>query len=181
MDSPKRSVSPLVGKIITIVIWGVGLALLLARKWLCATFHLNTEMYMASIMGPAWAFMLVCFLAGFLRVFRRPAEKWSRRGRVIFALAATFVLALPQIDLLLTLRDGWSFIHIVNRYWLIIPCVTALVFFLLPAGIVVVSWLDHNRSISTLRALGLALVIYAVLYVPFGLWINTLIVTTPAW
>ena len=75
MDSLEHSHPPIMGKWITITIWVMGITLQLARKWLCTIFHLNTEMFMASIMGPLWAFMLVCLLAGFLRVFRRPAEK----------------------------------------------------------------------------------------------------------
>jgi hypothetical protein len=179
MTPSSRSPAPFIGKLITLAIWVAGFSLLLARKWLIRVFGLNTEWYIASIAGPAWAFFLVVCLAVFLRLFRRLAEKWSQRWRAVFALATAFVLALPQQDLIVTLRGGWYFQHTVNPFWLILPAVTALAFFILPAAVVLAAWLGHNRQLSTLRALGLALVIHGLVYVPFGLWVNTLIKTTP--
>jgi hypothetical protein len=179
MNQSSHSPAPAIRKLITLAIWVAAFALLLARKWLIGVFGLNTTWYGASFMGPAWAFFLVVCLAVFLRMFRQPAEKWSQRARVIFALVAAFVLALPQYDLILTVRGGWSFQIAVNRLWLILPLVTGVVFTLLPASVIVAAWLGHNRLLSTLRALGLALVVHGLVYVPFGLWVNTLIKEIP--
>ena len=176
MNSPEHSHSPNIGKWITITIWVMGIALQIARKWLCTLFNLNTEWFMMSIMGPLWSFMLVCLLAGFLRAFRRPAEKWSNFGRVAFAFVATLVLSIPQVDLIMALREGWSFSYLIRTMRLVFPLYTALAFFFVPAAIVVFSWLRYNRSVSTVRALGMALVIHGLVYVPYGLWVNQLII-----
>ena len=175
MDSPEHSHNPAIGKWITLTIWGFGFALLFARRWLCTLFHLNTEMYFVSFVGPLWAFMLVCVLAGFLRLFRRPAEKWSNFWRAVFAVVPTLLLMLPQADLIMILREGWHFPQRIDLPRLIISSITALMFYITPAAIVVLSWLRHNRLVSTARALGLALVTNGLLYVPFGLWLNQLI------
>jgi hypothetical protein len=173
--TPEVSRSPSLGKAFTITIWVIGLALQFARPWVNAVFRLNTEMFMASVMGPLWAFMLVCLLAGLLRVLRRATEKWRPPWRVAFALVFTLVLALPQIDLIMLFRESDRFPHYIDPARLILLWTTPLVFYALPAAVVVASWLRHNRPVSTARALGLALVIFELVYVPFGLFINQLI------
>jgi hypothetical protein len=175
MHTPEQPHSPTPGKWFTIAIWLVGIALQVARPWLIAFFRLNTEVFMISFMGPVWAFLLVCLLTGFLRVFRRLAKKWSQHWRVVFALVLSVVLALPQIDLIMLFRESDRFPHYIDPMRLQLFWGTPLVFYALPAVVVVASWLRHNRPISTRRALGLALVIYGVVYVPFGLWVNQLI------
>jgi hypothetical protein len=175
MPSSARSASPRNARWITILIWVLGLALLFARKWLGSLFHLNTEWFMASSMGPLWALMLVVLLAGFLRIFRRPAEKWSRPWRTLFACVALLVLALPQIDLIMAMREGLFFPQNLSGARLQVLLVTAVVFYLLPAAVVVLSWLNHNRLVSAARALGLSLLLHGLVYVPYGLWLNELI------
>ena len=176
MDSPQLSHHPTIGKWITILIWIIGIALLLARNWLSTVFNLNTELFMVSILGPLWSLMLVCLLAGLLRMFRKPAEKWSHFWRVMFVSVATLVLAVPQVDLIMALREGGHFPQSVDTIRLVVIAATAFVFFLVPAAIVVISWLRHNISISSVRALGLALVVHGLIYVPFGLWVNEMII-----
>jgi hypothetical protein len=175
MHSSDHSASPRVARWITIFIWLLGLAFLFARKWLASLFHLNTEWFMASNMAPLWALLLVCLLAGFLRIFRRPAEKWSRSWRILFACAAALLLALPQIDLIMAMREGLFFPQNLSGARLLVLLVTAVVFYLLPAAVVVLSWLNHNRLVSAARALGLALLLHGLVYIPYGLWLNELI------
>ncbi|MHC1781661.1 MAG: hypothetical protein AB9891_02665 [Anaerolineaceae bacterium] len=88
-------------KWITISIWAVALVLLFTRPWQVSVFKLNTEIFMFSTFGPTWAFLLVCLLAGFLRIFRGLTGKWSSPARTAFALGFTLVLAIPQIDLIM--------------------------------------------------------------------------------
>jgi hypothetical protein len=162
------------GKWVTLAIWGGGLILLFARPWLSKVFALNTDIFMVSVMGPLWAFMLVCWLTGFLQVIRRPAEKWTDLWRVIFALVSLVVFAIPQIDFINVFRETDRFPHYIDPMRGILLVVTPLVFYALPAAVVVGSWLGLNRLVSTWRALGLALVIFGVVYVPFGLLVNQL-------
>jgi len=120
------------------------------------------------------AFLLVCVLAGVLLVFRRWRKNGTPPGGSPSPLVSALVLALPQIDLIMLFRESDRFPHSVDPMRLILFLVTPLVFYALPAAVVVASWLRHNRPVSTLRALGLALVIFGLVYVPFGLWLNDL-------
>ena len=154
MDSPACPRSPKAGKWITILVWVLGLTLLFARKWLGSLFHLNTEWFMASSMGPLWALLLVCLLAGVLRIFRRAAEKWSPAWRILFACAAILVLALPQIDLIMAMREGLFFPKNLTGARLQVLLVTAVLFYLLPAALVAIFWLQHRWSVSAWRSPG---------------------------
>jgi hypothetical protein len=162
------------GKWITIALWVVGITLQLARPWLCTRFVLNTDNFLISFIAPIWAFMLVCLLAGLLRVFRKLAEKWSNLWRVVFAIVSAVVLMLPQADLIEIFRESGRFPHYIDPMRYILLWAIPLIFYAVPAMIVVISWLQHNHLVSTLRALGVALVIIGVVYVPFGFWLNQL-------
>jgi hypothetical protein len=174
MFSPEHSHTSTSGKWITIAIWAAGIILQLARPWLCTLFALNIENFMVSIVAPMWSFMLVCLLAGLLRVFRKPAEKIGSLWRAVFALDFAVVLMLPQADLIMVFRESWRFPHYIDPMRYILLWAVPLTFYAVPAAVVVVSWLQHNRLVSIMRALGLALVIIGVVYVPFGLWLNQL-------
>jgi len=119
-----------------------------------------------------WAFFLVSLLAFFLRIFRKVAEKWSTPRRVLFSLGAAFLLMLPQADLIMLFGESGRLLHYIDPFRYILLWVTPLTFYLIPAAIVVWAWLTHNRLVSTMRALGLALVFIGVIFVPFGLWLN---------
>jgi hypothetical protein len=175
MNPSTRPHSPATGKWITLLVWLLGLALLFARNWLGSLFHLNTEYFMASVMAPLWALLLVCLLAGLLRIFRRLAEKWLSAGRVLFACLVALLLALPQIDLIMAMREGLFFPENLTGARLQVLLVTAVMFYLLPAAVVVMFWLQRKWSVSAWRALGLALLLHGLMYVPYGLWLNGLI------
>jgi hypothetical protein len=160
------------GRWVTVIIWVSGIVLLFAKPWLVTQFSLNTDSYMFTFLGPLWAFFLVCLLAGFLRVFRKSAEKWSTFRRVVFSVVAAFVLMLPQVDLIMLFRESGRLLHYIDPFRYIMLWVTPLTFYLIPAVIVVWAWLTHNRLVSTMRAVGLALVSIGVIFVPFGLWLN---------
>jgi hypothetical protein len=121
-----------------------------------------------------WAFSLVCLLCGVLRVFRGQSFKWSNNWRIVFALACLLILAIPQIDFINVFRESGRFPHFIDPMRGILLLVTPLMFFILPSSVIVGSWLDKNRVISTWQALGLALVVFGVVYVPFGLVVNQL-------
>jgi hypothetical protein len=150
----------------------LGIALLFAKPWLVTRFSLNTDNYMFTFLGPMWAFFLVCLLAVFLRIFRKSAEKWSTLRRVAFSVVAAFVLMLPQADLIMLFRESGRLLHYIDPFRYILLWVTPLTFFFIPAVIVVWAWLMHNRLVSTMRALGLALVFTGLIFVPFGLWLT---------
>jgi len=162
-------------KWITIAIWVVGISLQLARPWLCTLFALNTDDFMVSIIAPLWSFMLVCLLAGLLRVLRKLTEKWGGLWRVVLAMVLGVVLMLPQADLIMVFRESIRFPHYIDPLRYILLWVTPLTFYVVPAALVMISWLQHNRLVSTLRALGLGLVFIGVIYVPFGLWLNQML------
>jgi hypothetical protein len=169
-DSPDQSKSPVRGKWVTLVIWAAGIGLQLSKPWIIRVFKINTEMFMQTVMGPLWAFLLVSLLAGWLRIFRDPAEKWRRPSRLIFALVSTVIMAIPQIDFINLFRESDRFPHYIDELRLIMFWVTPLVFFVIPSLVVIWAWLNQNQSISTRRALGMALVIFELVYIPFGLW-----------
>ena len=168
--SPDQSKSPIRGKWITLAIWAAGIGLQLSKPWIIRVFKINTEMFMQTVMGPLWAFMLVCLLAGWLQIFRNSAKNWRRPSRLIFALVSTVILAIPQIDFINLFRESDRFPHYIDELRLIMFWVTPLVFFVIPSLVVIWAWLNHNQSISTRRALGMALVIFELVYIPFGLW-----------
>jgi hypothetical protein len=174
MISSERLQTSSSGKWITILIWIFGIALLLAKPRISTLFALNTNLYMFSYMGPLWAFVLVCLLAVMLRVFRKPAEKWAAPWRFIFAGVLAAVLMLPQADTIMIYRESGQWPHYIDPMRKILLWVTPLTFYVVPAAVIVISWLQHNRAISTLRAVGLALVFIGIIYIPFGLWLNQL-------
>jgi hypothetical protein len=174
MISSERLQTSSSGKWITILIWIFGIALLLAKPRISTLFALNTHHYMFSYMGPLWSFVLVCLLAGLLRVFHTPAEKWANPWRFVFAGVFAIILMLPQADTIMIYRESGHWPHYIDPMRRILLWVTPLTFYVLPATLVVASWLKHNRVISTLRALGLALVFIGIVYIPFGLWLNQL-------
>ena len=166
MVSIKETRRSSVGRWVTVIIWVLGIALLFAKPWLVTQFSLNTDNYMFTYMGPVWAFFLVCLLAVFLRIFRKRAENWSTLRRVIFSVTSAFVLMLPQADLIMLFRESGRLLHYIDPFRYIVLWVTPLTFYLIPAVIVVWAWLTHNRLVSTMRALGLALVFIGVIFVP---------------
>jgi hypothetical protein len=174
MISSERLQTSSSGKWITILIWIIGIALLLAKPRISALFSLNTQLYMFSYMGPLWSFGLVCLLAGLLRLLRTPAKKWANPWRFVLAGALAILLMLPQADLIMIYRESGHWPHYIDPMRRILLWVTPLTFYVLPAALVVASWLKHNRVISTLRALGLSLVFIGIVYIPFGLWLNQL-------
>ncbi len=172
MVTQDHSQTSTLGKWTTIAIWAVGITFLLARPWFSTFFGLNTDSFMFSVMGPIWAFILVCLLALLLQLFRKPAEKWRSFWRIVFALVCALVLILPQADLIMVYRESGQFPHYIDPLRYILLWVTPLTFYVVPAGIVVASWLQHNRLVSPIRSLGLALVVIGVVYIPFGLWLT---------
>jgi hypothetical protein len=113
------------------------------------------------------------FTRGFLRVFRKRAEKWSTLRRVIFSVVSAFVLMLPQADLIMLFRESGRLLHYIDPFRYIVLWVTPLTFYLIPAAIVVWAWLTRNRLVSNMRSLGLALVFIGIIFVPFGLWLTS--------
>ena len=172
MVSIKETRRSSAGRWITVLIWVLGIALLVVKPWLVTRFSLNTDNYMFSFLGPVWAFFLVCLLAVFLRIFRKKAEHWSTLRRVLFSTVAAMILMLPQADLIMLLRESGRILHYIDPFRYILLWVTPLTFYLIPSAIVVWAWITHNRVVSTLRAVGLALVFIGVVFVPFGLWLN---------
>lgn len=159
-------------KWITPAVWSLGIALQLFKPLLISKFSLNTDLFMVSVVSPVWAFMLVCLLAGWLRLFRKIFAKMNLGWRIVFALASAVVFMLPQADLIMVFRESGTFPHYIDPLRYILLWVVPLVFYSLPALVVVMSWIGNNRLVSTFLALGIALCINGLVYVPFGLWLN---------
>jgi hypothetical protein len=173
-SQPLSHSSPL-GKWLTLLIWALGFGLQFSKSWMNQVFGLNTELFVFSVMGPLWAFLLVCGLAGLLGVFYRPAEKWSGLWRGVFVLFFTLLLALPQYDFIMVFREGGSFPPRIDAGRQVFLMAIPLVFYLLPAAVVVFAWLRRSRLLTGARALGLAFILYGLVYVPYGLWTNQMI------
>jgi hypothetical protein len=160
------------GRWVTVIIWVSGIVLLFTKPWLVTQFSLNTDSYMFTFLGPLWAFFLVCLLAVFLRIFRKIAEQWSTNRRVFFSVVAALILMLPQADLIMLFRESGRLLHYIDPFRYILLWVTPLTFYLIPSAIVVWGWITHNRLVSTMRALGLALVFIGLVFIPFGIWLT---------
>jgi len=112
-------------------------------------------------------------LAGWLWIFRRMSERWTERSRIIFAVVSAlfFMLLEPNMLTLIIAHEVPLSLNPVgaNLIWS-----TPLFFYVLPAALVIFSWLKRPRWLPVARALGLGLVIIGILSFGYILWLTHL-------
>jgi hypothetical protein len=158
----------------TIAVWIVGVGLQLGAPLLRDRVPLSDDLFITSMVAPAWTFLQVCLLAGALRLMRRRTESWSVRRRAVAGagVAVAFMLLQPGfVSLAMTAGAGfdWSDGVSVALLWS-----TPLALYVVPAGIVVWVWARGDGRVSLPRALGYGLVAQGVLNLGFILWLTHL-------
>ena len=160
---------------LTGAIWAVGIALQLAASLVRDRLPLSDDLFITSMIAPAWTFLQVCLLAGALRLTRRRAEPWSARSRVVFGFGVAVVFMLLQPGIISLLLAGPAAFSPADRVALALLWSTPLALYVVPAGIVVWAWALRDGLVSLPRALGYGLVAQGVLNFAFIVWLNHLL------
>ncbi len=159
---------------LTGAVWAVGIGLQLASSLLRDRIALSDDLYLTSLIAPAWTFLQVCLLAGALRLTRRRAEAWSTRGRVAFGAGAAVVFMLLQPGIISLLLAGPGAFDPADRVALALLWSTPLALYVVPAAIVVWAWVRRDGRVSLPRALGYGLIAQGILNFAFITWLNHL-------
>lgn len=156
---------------LTGVIWVVGIVVQLSASLLRDRIAFSDDLYLTSLIAPAWTFLQVCLVAGALRLMRRRAAPWSARSRAWFGVAAAAVFMLLQPGILSVLLNGFN---PADKVAMALLWSTPLALYVVPVAIVVWAWSRPDGRISLPRALGYGLVAQGVLSFGFLLWLNHL-------
>jgi len=159
---------------LTGAIWVVGIGLQLAASLVRDRLPLSDDLFITSMIAPAWTFLQVCLLAGALRLARRRAEPWSTRMRVVFGVGAAVVFMLLQPGIISLLLAGPAAFNPADKVALALLWSTPLALYIVPAAIVVWAWVQRDGRVSLPRALGYGLVAQGVLNFAFIAWLNHL-------
>lgn len=162
------------GRWLTPLLWAVGIGLQFAAPLVRDRVPLSDDLLISSMLAPWWTFLQVCLLAGLLAILKRTSLRWSPAARTTFAIVAAALVALlqPWFLSMLFVRDGIPVEQdpvALAQLWSV-----PLAFYLVPAGIVVVSWLRRSARFSAMRSLGWGLVFIGVVNLPFQLWLTHL-------
>ena len=171
--SSQKPRSGLWGFWLTLVLWLVGVGLQFAAPFLRDKVPLSDDLFITSILTPWWVFLQVLLLAGWLWIFRRRSAKWTERARIIFAVVSTLFFMLPEPNML-TLIIAHEVPLSLNPVGANLIWSTPLFFYVLPAGLVIFSWLKKPNWLPFFRALGLGLAIIGVLNFGYILWLTRL-------
>ena len=161
------------GALLTAAFWAVGVGLQFATPLLRDRVPLSDDLFIGSFLAPWWLFAQVILLAGFLVIFRKATDGWRRGARIGFAIAAAVLFSLLQPELI-TLVIGTGVPLADDPLRLALLWSTPLAFYLIPAGLVVYSWLKRDARFTLFRALGIGLVVIGVLSFPYILWLRHL-------
>ena len=159
---------------LTGAIWAAGIALQLTGSLLRDRLPLSDDLFITSMIAPAWTFLQVCLLAGALRLARRRAESWSTRMRVVFGVGAAVAFMLLQPGIISLLLAGPVAFNPADRVALALLWSTPLALYIVPAAIVVWAWVQRDGRVSLPQALGYGLVAQGVLNFAFIAWLNHL-------
>lgn len=161
------------GALITAMLWVVGVGLQFAAPLLRDRVPLSDDLFIGSFLAPWWSFAQVALLAGFLALLRKVTDGWSRGGRAGFAIAAAVLFSLLQPEFITQIiENGGRLGEDPVRVALLWS--TPLTFYLVPATLVVWSWLKRDARLTLIRALGIGLVVIGVLNFPYILWLTRL-------
>lgn len=161
------------GALITVALWVLGVGLQFAAPLLRDRVPLSDDLFIGSFLAPWWLLAQVVLLAGFLALLRKVTDGWSRGGRAGFAIAAAVLFSLLQPEFITQIiENGGRLGEDPVRVALLWS--TPLAFYLVPATLVVYSWLKRDARLTLIRALGIGLVVIGVLNFPYILWLTRL-------
>jgi hypothetical protein len=158
---------------LTLVLWLAGVGLQYAAPMLRDRLPLSDDLFITSILAPWWVFMQLLLLAGWLWIFRHKAEKWSSRVRVTFAVVSALILMLLEPNLIIQIIAHEVPLSL-NPERAALIWSTPLFFYLVPAGLVIFSWLKRPQWLPLARALGFGLVIIGIFNFGYILWLTHL-------
>jgi len=161
------------GAWLTAALWAAGVGLQFAAPLLRDRVPLSDDLLIGSFLAPWWMFAQVALLAGVLALFGRLTAEWSGGARTMFAIAAALLVALLNPQLITQLIDPSARISD-DPVSLALLWSMPLAFFVVPAGLVIYSWLKRDSRFSLMRALGAGLVFIGVVNFPFILWLTHL-------
>jgi hypothetical protein len=156
---------------LTSAIWAVGIVVQLSASLLRERIAFSDDLYLTSLIAPAWTFLQVCLLAGALHLMSGRAGSWSTRSRAWFGVAAAAVFMLLQPGILSVLLNGFN---PADKVALALLWSTPLALYAVPVAIVVWAWSRGDGRVSLPRALGYGLVAQGVLNFAFIVWLNHL-------
>ena len=161
------------GALITAAFWVVGVGLQFTTPLLRDRVPLSDDLFIGSFLAPWWCFAQVVLLAGFLALFRKTTNGWSRGGRMGFAIVSAVLFSILQPELItLIIENGVPLAD--NPVRVALLWSTPLAFYLVPAILVLYSWLKRDARLTLIRALGIGLVVIGVLSFPYILWVTRL-------
>ena len=158
---------------LTLALWLLGVALQFAAPLLRDQVPLSDDLFVSSILTPWWVFLQVLLLAGWLSIFRRKSVKWTERTKIFFAVISALVLMLLEPNML-TLIIAHEVPLRLNPVGANLIWSTPLFFYVLPAGLVIYTWLKRPHWLTLGRALGLGLVLIGILNFGYILWLTHL-------
>jgi hypothetical protein len=158
---------------LTLALWLVGVALQFAAPLLRDKVPLSDDLFITSILTPWWVFLQVLLLTGWLWIFRRRADKWAKRTRMVFAVVSAFFLMLLEPNMLTQIIAHEVPLSL-NPVGAALIWSTPLFFYVLPATLVIFSWLTRPHWLPLARALGLGLVIIGILSFGYIFWLTHL-------
>jgi len=161
------------GTLITAAIWAVGVGLQFAAPLLRDRVPLSDDLFIGSFLAPWWSLGQVMLLAGFLTLFRKAADGWNRGRRKGFAIAGAVLFSLLQPEFI-TQLVGNEVPLADNPVRVALLWSTPLAFYMMPAALVVYSWLKRDARLTLPRALGVGLVVIGLLNFPYILWLTRL-------
>jgi len=158
---------------LTLALWLMGIALQFAAPSLRDKVPLSDDLFITSILTPWWVFLQILLLAGWLWTFRRRSGKWTEWARIIFAVVSALFFMLPEPNML-TLIIAHEVPLRLNPVGANLIWSTPLFFYVLPAALVIFSWLKRLRWLPLARALGLGLFMIGILNFGYILWLTRL-------
>jgi hypothetical protein len=158
---------------ITLAVWAVGIGLQLAAPLLRDRVTLSDDLFITSMIAPAWSFLQLCLLAGALRLTRRRVEGWSSNKKALHGSVAAAVFMLLQPGFVSLAVNGTAGLAS-DRVALALLWSTPLALYIVPAAIVVWAWARSEGRVSLPRALGYGLVAQGAINFGFILWLGRL-------
>ena len=148
---------------LTGIMWAVGIVVQLSASLLRDRIAFSDDLYLTSLIAPAWTFLQVCLLAGTLRLMRPRTASWSTRSRAWTGVTAAAVFMPLQPGILSVLLNGFD---PADKVALALLWSTPLTLYVVPVAIVVWAWSRPGGRVSLPRALGYGLAAQGV--VSFG-------------
>jgi hypothetical protein len=158
---------------LTAAAWAAGIGLQFMAPVLRDRVPLSDDLAITSFLSPWWLFLQVVLLALWLKGFQRLSQGWTQPSRTVFAIVSAAIFLLLEPDLVTQVIEYGTPLN-ASPVRTALLWSTPLAFYLLPAALVIFSWLRRDRRYTLLRALGIGLLSIGILNFPFILWLTHL-------